>query len=274
MGPFGKQIAVVTGGASGIGCAICRYLAVHGAHVVIADRDERAAEKTAAAIGSAGGSAESVVLDVSESADVETVIRRTAREHGRIDYLFNNAGVSVNGEFQDLSPEHLRHVMNVNFWGTVFGCRSVYPIMVRQGCGHIVNTASLAGLIPGGLTTIYSASKHAVVGLSLTLRSEAKQYGIKVSALCPGYLRTNIQQTTENVSEYMNSRRNRNMNEQMNFLTPEDCIEDIMRAIRKNRGIIVVPARHRIYWWIHRIAPDFIPSMFHRIIIRMKRQAD
>jgi short-subunit dehydrogenase len=266
------KIAIVTGGGSGIGRSICTYLARRGVHVVVADRNLEGAQETESLIRTAGGSAESQRVDVANQGHVDSLIRGAATAHGRIDYLFNNAGVGINGEFQDLTMEHLQSVMNVNFWGTIYGCRSVYPIMRTQGSGHIINTASLAGLIPGGLTSIYSASKHAVVGFSLTLRAEARQYGIKVSTLCPGYMRTNIQKTTENVSAYMNSEKNRKMNADMKFPTPEDCINRMMRGVRRNRGIIVTPLKHKIYWWLHRVAPEFIPNMFHRIIARMKRQ--
>jgi len=274
MKGFEGKIAIVTGGGSGIGRTICLYLAERGAHTVVADRNLEGAQETESLIRSAGGSGESMRVDVADQEDMESLIQGMATRHGRIDYLFNNAGVGINGEFQDLTMQHLRSVMDVNFWGTIYGCRSVYPIMRKQGFGHIINTASLAGLIPGGLTSIYSASKHAVVGFSLTLRAEARQYGIKVSTLCPGYMRTNIQKTTENVSAYMNSEKNRKMNADMKFPAPEDCINQMMRGVRRNRGIIVTPLKHKIYWWIHRIAPEFIPVMFHRIIRMMKRQED
>jgi len=274
MKGFEGKIAIVTGGGSGIGRTICLYLAERGAHTVVADRNLEGAQETESLIRSASGSGESMRVDVADQEDMESLIQGMATRHGRIDYLFNNAGVGINGEFQDLTMQHLRSVMDVNFWGTIYGCRSVYPIMRKQGFGHIINTASLAGLIPGGLTSIYSASKHAVVGFSLTLRAEARQYGIKVSTLCPGYMRTNIQKTTENVSAYMNSEKNRKMNADMKFPAPEDCINQMMRGVRRNRGIIVTPLKHKIYWWIHRIAPEFIPVMFHRIIRMMKRQGD
>ena len=271
---FVDKIAVVTGGGSGIGRTICIYLAERGARVVAADRDLKGAQETVSRIRSTGGFAEARRVDVADRHEVESLIRDVALRHERIDFLFNNAGVGINGEFQDLTLEHLESVMKVNFWGTIYGCRSVYPVMKKQGSGHIVNTASLAGLIPGGLTSIYSASKHAVVGFSLTLRSEARQYGIKVSTLCPGYMRTNIQKTTPNVSAYMNSEKNRKMNAEMKFPTPEDCIDQMMRGVRRDRAIIVTPLKHRIYWWLHRIAPQFIPKMFHRIIAKMKRQGE
>ena len=274
MNQYKDKIAIVTGGGSGIGRTICTYLAKREVHVVVADRNLDSARETESMIRSTGGSAESLRVDVVDQEEVESLIQGVAEEHGRIDFLFNNAGIGINGEFQDLTMEHLHSVMNVNFWGTIYGCRSVYPIMRKQGFGHIINTASLAGLIPGGLTSIYSASKHAVVGFSLTLRAEARQYGIKVSTLCPGYMRTNIQKTTENVSAYMNSEANRKMNADMKFPVPEDCIDQMMRGVRRNRGIIVTPLKQKVYWWLHRIAPEFIPNMFHRIIAKMKSQTE
>jgi NAD(P)-dependent dehydrogenase (short-subunit alcohol dehydrogenase family) len=271
MKRFADKIAIVTGGASGIGKSICIYLARHGAKVIIADRNLEMAKETESVITSGNGFAKAVKIDVSNPQDVESMINNTVNDYGRIDFLFNNAGISINGEFQDVSMDHWKQIFDVNLWGVIYGCRYVYPIMIKQGSGHIINTASLAGLIPGGLTSPYSASKHAVVGFSLTLRSEAKLYGIKVSVLCPGYLRTNIQETTQNVSEFMNSEKNKKMGADMKFLTPDDCINQIMRGVRRNKGIIVSPVKHKMYWWLHRISPEFMPNMFVRIIRHMKK---
>lgn len=270
MNPFESKVAIVTGGASGIGKSICEYLARHGAKVVIADRNVDEARAAGLDITSRGGCCMVVVTDVSSREEVKSLIEGTMEEYGRIDYMFNNAGVSVNGEFKDISLEHWKRIMDVNLWGVVHGCHYVYPVMVKQGFGHIINTASLAGLIPGGLTTTYSASKHAVVGFSLSLRSEAKLYGIKVSVLCPGYLRTPIHDTTLNVSEFMNSERNKKTNEAMKFPTPDECIGQIMRGIKRNKGILFSPNRQKIYWYMHRAFPEFIPNMFARIIKQMK----
>ncbi|MDW7652020.1 MAG: SDR family oxidoreductase [Bacillota bacterium] len=270
MNIFANKVAIITGGASGIGKSICTYLAQHGSLVVIADCNLDGALETEAFVTANGGRGQAVHVDISNPQEMKDLIENTAKQYGQIDFLFNNAGISVNGEFQDISLEQWKKILDVNLWGVIYGCYYVYPIMIRQGFGHIINTASLAGLIPGGLTTSYSSSKHAVVGFSLSLRSEAKQYGIKVSTLCPGYLRTNIQNTTLNVSEYLNSEKNKKMNQSMNFLTPDDCIGQIMSGVKKNKGIIVAPNKHKVYWWMHRALPEFIPNMFYRIIRQMK----
>jgi NAD(P)-dependent dehydrogenase (short-subunit alcohol dehydrogenase family) len=272
MDKFENKVAIVTGGASGIGKSICVYLASHGAKVIIADHSLYESKVVESSITSNNRCySKAVYVDVSNPEDVKSLIENTVKEHGQIDYLFNNAGISMNGEFQDLNLRHWKHVLDVNLCGVIYGCHFVYPIMRKQGFGHIINTASLAGLIPGGLTTIYSASKHAVVGFSLTLRGEAKQYGIKVSAFCPGYIRTNIQKTTLQVSEFMNSGKNKEMEANMNFPTPEDCIDQIMIGVKKNRGIIFSPKKQLIYWWLHRLFPELIPNIWDKMIRHMKK---
>lgn len=273
MKTFQDKIVIVTGGASGIGRSICIYLAQKGGRIMIADRNLKGAQDTVNMITADGGYGKAFHVDVTHPKDIENLFESTLKEHDRIDYLFNNAGTSVDGEFQDITLDHWKHVFDVNLWGVVYGCYSVYPIMQRQGSGHIINTASLAGLIPGGLTSCYSASKHAVVGFSLTLRSEAKQYGIKISAFCPGMIRTPILDTAPKVTDYMNNDRNKERALKMKLPDPDDVIKKVIRGVIRNKGIIVVPVKHKMYWWIHRLFPEFIPNMFHRIIKIMKKEA-
>jgi len=273
MKQFTDKVTIVTGGASGIGRSICIYLAKKGAKVMIVDSNLKGAQETEAMIVADGGYGNAFYADVATPQDIEALFKTTLAEHGRIDYLFNNAGVSIDGEFQDITLEHWKHVLDVNLWGTVYGCHYVYPIMQKQGYGHIINTASLAGLIPGGLTSCYSASKHAVVGFSLTLRSEAKQYGIKVSAFCPGMIRTPILDTAPKVTDYMNSEKNKERALKMKLPDPENVIKKIIRGVIRNKGIIVVPVKHKMYWWIYRLFPEFIPNMFHKIIRMMKKES-
>jgi NAD(P)-dependent dehydrogenase (short-subunit alcohol dehydrogenase family) len=270
---YSDKIAIVTGGASGIGRFICVYLGCHGARVIVADRNLDGARETESLITSSGGYGRAVYVDVTDPTDIESLIGRTVQDQGRIDFLFSNAGIGINGEFQDTSLDLWQQILNVNLWGVVYGCHYAYPIMIKQGSGQIVNTASLAGLIPGGLTSSYSTTKHAVVGFTLTLRAEAKQYGIKVNALCPGYMRTGIQGTSRNVSKFLDAEANRDMNQNMRFPTPEDCIDQIMRGVKRDRGIIIAPRGHKVFWWLSRALPDFNPRMWAMAIKHMKKQA-
>jgi NAD(P)-dependent dehydrogenase (short-subunit alcohol dehydrogenase family) len=273
MNPFSNKVAIVTGGGSGIGREICLYLGRHGSWVFVVDLDSDGARQTESEILAEGCRGKTLHADVSRLEDIQAVVDAVLKETGRIDYLFNNAGISVNGEFQDISLEHWKRIVDVDVWGVVYGCHCAYPVMVRQGYGHIVNTASLAGLIPGGLTTPYSASKHAVVGFSLTLRGEAKAHGVCVSALCPGFMRTKILKTTPVVTGYLSSEKNKEIDAGMRYPTPKDCIRQIMRGVKRKKGIIFSPNRNLIFWWLNRIAPGFIPSMWGIIIKHLRKNA-
>jgi short-subunit dehydrogenase len=201
---------------------------------------------------------------------MERVIRDTTDEYGRLDLIFNNAGISANGEFQDIPMEFWQKIVDVNLMGVVHGCRYAYPVMMRQGSGHIINVASLAGLIPGGPYTPYSATKHAVAGFSLSLRGEAKQHGIKVTALCPGYLRTNIQNTTPNFSTYMETENSGGLSRK--FPAPDKFIPAMVRGVMRNRAVVIAPGAQRVFWWLHRLAPGLIPKLTCRMIGYMKKK--
>ena len=166
MTQFQNKVAVITGGASGIGQALCEELARRGAAVVVADIDSQRAQQVASAIAGQGGRAESAEVDVADAKQMEKLVAQMVSRHGRLDYFFNNAAIGVVGELRDLAPEHWRRLVDVNLLGVVHGTMAAYTVMVRQGSGHIVNVASLAGLMPTPVMTPYSASKWAVVGFS------------------------------------------------------------------------------------------------------------
>src|SRR3954469_22162216 len=144
--PFQNAVAVVTGGASGLGKAICEELGRRGAFVVVTDVQEEGAWTVAAGIASAGGRASWAALDVRDPAAFERLLDETIAAHGRLDYLFNNAGLAAAGEVQKIPLDMWHKVMDVNLWGVIHGATAAYARMVRQGSGHIVNVASLAGI--------------------------------------------------------------------------------------------------------------------------------
>ena len=152
---FDGQVAVVTGAASGIGRALSTALARRGATVVLADIDEAGAKAAADELaadpraGAAGAASSAAALDVTDAGAFGELVDRTVTDHGRIDLLFNNAGVGMAGDVSDMSLVHWDRVIDVNLRGVVHGVAAAYPVMIGQGRGHIVNTASLAGLIPG-----------------------------------------------------------------------------------------------------------------------------
>ena len=139
------------------------------------------------------------MVDVRDASQVQALVEGAHRELGRIDYLFNNAGVNVCAELRDTTLEDWNLLIDVNLRGVVHGVHAAYPIMREQGFGHIINMASAAGLIPAAAEGAYGATKHAVVGLSSTLRIEAASFGVKVSVVCPGLVDTPILDSTKYV---------------------------------------------------------------------------
>ncbi len=197
LGP--GKVAVVTGGGSGIGLALANAFAAAGCSVVLADVQADALDRAAVEVGSHGGETLTVVTDVSKADQVEALAAATMERFGAVHVVCNNAGVGGAGD-PWLGPiETWEWVMGVNFWGVVHGVRAFLPHLVMSGGGHIVNTASMAGLYP--LTAApYDASKHAVVALTEDLYSTMRdgQMPIGVSCLCPGWVNTRIHEAGRN----------------------------------------------------------------------------
>src|SRR3984893_730775 len=234
---FERKQAIVTGAGSGIGAALCRALVGAGAMVVCTDIDGDAAERTAAALGA---SARSARLDVTDAAAVQGAVDEVVGRAGRLDLMFNNAGIVWGGDTELLTLDQGNATITVNVRGVVHGVAAAYPVMIRQGHGHIVNTASMAGLVPAGRLTSYAMTKHAVVGLSLALRSEAASRGVGVLVICPGAVETPILDKGavgdfEGRSFFLTGQRSQT------GYDPDLLARDILRAVERNRAILVVP---------------------------------
>jgi NADP-dependent 3-hydroxy acid dehydrogenase YdfG len=252
---YRDAVAVITGGASGIGAALAQALVNQGASVVIADRDGRSAAELATRLGAR---AESTELDVRDGAGFTTTIASVWARHGRIDYLFNNAGIASVGEVRHHSLDDWNEVVDVNLRGVIHGVASVYPRMIAQGFGHIVNTSSLSGLcaLPGGAA--YAATKHAIVGLSRSLRIEAKAHGVRVSVLCPGPVRTRLLVGGGKFGRSMQgacAEASEAFWEELRPMAPDALAKRVLRRIARDHAIIVEPMRWRVAWLLDRISP-------------------
>jgi NAD(P)-dependent dehydrogenase (short-subunit alcohol dehydrogenase family) len=193
---FTDRVAVVTGGGSGIGRALTLALAREGAKVVVADVDEAAMESVAREARAHGAQAVAVRTDVTELAQVQALAERAWKTFGAVHVLCNNAGVAAWGGLEKATHRDWQWVLGVNLWGVIHGIEAFVPRMIAGGQrGHIVNTASMAGLIASRGLGVYNTSKYAVVGLSETLAKDLKPYGIGVSVLCPMGVETRIRES-------------------------------------------------------------------------------
>jgi NAD(P)-dependent dehydrogenase (short-subunit alcohol dehydrogenase family) len=266
---FKDKVAIVTGGASGIGQAVCEELGRRGTIVVAADVNSEGAEQVAAGISAGGGQAEAAYLDVTQSDQIQKLIDQTASKHGRLDYMFNNAGIATLGEVRDMTPEQWDRIIQINLMGVVYGTTAAYSLMVKQGFGHIVNTASQAGLYPVALTTSYALTKHGVVGLSTSLRAEGAGLGVKVSVICPGPVASRIVEDATRLGEYEKDV----FAEVPSFMLMDapKAARVILKGVARNRAIIVFPFLARYLWWLHRISPS-ISDLTARMMNRWNRK--
>lgn len=197
---FKNKIALITGAGNGIGRAAAQAFAGHGAKVMVVDRDAAAGEATVNAIRQQGGDARFAAADVTRSADVKAYVEATVKAYGRIDCFFNNAGIEGKlAPTAEYDEEMFDQVINVNVKGVFLGLRHVLPVMLQQGGGAIVNTASVAGLVGTPGMPAYVASKHAVVGLTKTTSGEVARNGIRVNCVCPGPVDTRMIHSIESM---------------------------------------------------------------------------
>lgn len=255
MNNFKNKIAIVTGGGSGIGKALSEKLARLGTMVVLSDINPESVTEVVEDIRADGGRAEGHTLDVTDYEAFKDHLENTVAAHGRLDYIFNNAGIAIAAEFRDMELEHWRKVIDVNLDGVFHGSLLAFKQMVKQGCGHIVNLSSVEGVMPFPTTGSYVASKYAVLGLSQTMWVEGHSLGVKVSAVCPGFIKTGI----FDVSQMVNIDRDKIMSQyeglQKLGITPEKCADVILKGVARNKPIIPVTGAAHVLWRIARLAP-------------------
>jgi NAD(P)-dependent dehydrogenase (short-subunit alcohol dehydrogenase family) len=254
---FDGAVAIITGGASGIGRAFGEALAERGCEVVLADLQMDQAEEAAAGIRAKGGKATAVELNVVDHEAVVKVVEDTVARCGRLDYMFNNAGIVIFGEASDYRISDWNSSIDVNLRGVVHGVDAVYRTMLKQGFGHIVNTASIAGLCPWPMEIGYSTTKHAIVGLSMSLRAESADTKIRVSVLCPGTIKTPILEAGK-FGHWIRNYPPHKVNKMMASSRPmavETFVKLALKQIAKNKAIIVIPGYYKVAWWLGRLSP-------------------
>ena len=187
MERFEGRVALVTGGASGIGAATARRLAREGARVMVADRDDALGKEVATELGDQGAFQH---VDVADLEQVDAMVKATVERFGRIDVLFNNAGIGSFGQTPDIDPDTWHQVIAVDLHSVFYGCRAAIPVMREQGGGAIVNTASISGVAADYGFGAYIAAKGAVVNYTRTLAIDHARENIRVNSVCPGIIDT------------------------------------------------------------------------------------
>jgi len=245
------SVVVVTGGASGIGKEIVNQIVPLGAKVIIVGRTRKTGHDFLKDLKHRGYHADFEHVDMLDTKKVEHMFTSIVKKYGKIDYMFNNAGIFMAGEIRDTKLDDWYKVMNNNIFSTVNGTHYAYQQMLKQGNGHIVNIASAAGLFPVPIMGIYGATKFAIVGLTNELRNEAKTLGIQVNAVCPSIINTPLYDT----ATYNDLNKTKALKTRGALQTPEQAAKKILRGVRRNKATIHTSVATHGIWILYRIAP-------------------
>ena len=248
--------AVVTGAGSGLGRELCLKLAERQYRILLADFNVAGAQETLDMVRKAGGDGEVYECDVSKKESVEQMARYAFDKFKRVDLLINNAGVTSSGFTGEAPIEDWKWCIDIDMWGMIYGCHYFIPLMKAQGGGgHIVNVASLAGLICLPEMGPYNVAKAAVVALSETMKPELAPHNIGVSVVCPSFFNTNLLKTMRYQTDYQKKLAETTF--QHGRLSASDIAGCVMKAIDKNK-LYVVPGLSAKYVWLNkRISPAF-----------------
>lgn len=241
---YQNKVCVITGASTGIGYGLGAKLLEYGAGpVYFTARTQAKLDEAQASLAQYGDRARFLPVDVTDPEAVQALVRRVVEENGHIDFLFNNAGIGAGGPTERASLRGWARVLDTNLWGVIHGVNAALPIMLEQGFGHIVNTSSIQGLVPAPYQTVYSASKHAVVGLSESLRIELKPRGVRVSVLCPGAVESEIFHKAGTDTP-------------KNAITAEYAAEWALKRIADGQGVIPVAEEAEGMYDLHRRDPE------------------
>lgn len=258
------RVAVVTGAASGIGRALCVELANSGCHLAMSDIDEAGLLETKRQIEAHRVPCSTHVVDVADRAALLQFASEVERQHGRANILINNAGVTVVDPAENISYDDFEWLMNINFWGVVYGCKAFLPMLKQEDEAHIVNISSLFGLMGLPLQSAYNASKFAVRGFSEALKMELSASSVGVSCVHPGGVKTEIAASARFGSEAPPGSREKLVKtfDRKARMTSEAAARKIVRGIRRNKRRIIVGADATIADWVVRL----FPGTYERIL--------
>lgn len=262
QGYYQEKTAMVTGANSGIGFALTGELLRRGARVYMAGRDPHKVAKAAEEYAGYGGNVRTLIVDVTDGDQVQAAVRQVAGESGRLDLLFNNAGVGGTIPFEKATLEDWKTIIDVNLWSVIYGVHAAVPIMLEQGSGHIINTSSIAGLIPPPFQALYCLTKFGVTGMTESLRYEFAEKGISFSVVCPSNIATPIFKKSIDGTVHEAAR------------IPDDAYPAekaavlILDRVAEKQGIIIVPEDETVDIWRRYVSGEpgaeaFLMKMAH-----------
>jgi NADP-dependent 3-hydroxy acid dehydrogenase YdfG len=275
MKSFKDKVAAITGAGSGIGRALALTLASEGAHLALSDRNSETLEETATRARELGVTVTATTLDVSNRDAVYAWAAQVVKDHGRVNMIFNNAGVALGSTIEGASYEDFEWLMSINFWGVVYGTKAFLPHLRASGEGHVINLSSIFGILAVPGNGVYNASKFAVRGFTEALRQELDLEGACVSATCvhPGGIKTNIARDSR-ISANMNgflvkdADKGRADFEKMFITTPRQAANTILKAVKKNqRRVLVGPDATALD-----LFQRFLPSTYQALTISAVRR--
>jgi NAD(P)-dependent dehydrogenase (short-subunit alcohol dehydrogenase family) len=266
---FNDKICIVTGANSGIGFALSEELLKRGATVFLAGRNQEKVADAAKKLSVFGDRVCTIIVDVTHQDQVEGAIERTAKEAGRLDMLFNNAGILLMSLFETTTPAEWKTILDTNLSSVIYGTRAAVPIMLRQGSGHIVNTSSVGGIIPFPMQALYNTTKFAVTGFSESLRFEYAERGLSFSTVCPGPVATPIY-------EKRLGEPDPTMKIPGDAISPARAAPFILDRVAERKGIIIVPegfydALWRGYMTGDPIAEEMFAAQAHNRRVALER---
>lgn len=240
---YNGKIAIVTGANSGIGYAVSEELLKRGAVVYLAGRNPEKIARAAAQLSAYGDRVRTLIMDVTKEEQVQRGIEETVEKAGRLDFLFNNAGVGGTIPFEMVTLEDWKTIIDTNIWSVIYGVHFAVPIMLRQGSGHIVNTSSIAGIVPPPFQALYSLTKFGVTGMTECLKYEFAEKGLHFSTICPANIATPI------FNKGIDGKARGDLKIPDDAYPVEKAAALILDRVAEQRGIIVVPEDPNTEYW-------------------------
>lgn len=270
------KVAIVTGGASGIGRGLCEEMGRRGGIVVVTDINEEGARIVAQKINEQGGQAEALRMDVTDPDAVHAVVEQVVRDYGQLDYLYNNAGIAIACEVRDMTYARWQRIVDINLWGVIHGVQEAYPVMIEQGFGHIINVASMAGIVANVLSPAYTATKFAIVGLTKALRIEARPLGVNVSLVCPASVETGIRDAmrfvhTDRQAYLQALAESRKTQWFARIWDADTAAEYILDRVNENADLILLPPSARKIRWVAQLFPGYVEKVQRNLLERFRQ---